>query len=188
MNRLGQNLLRLPLAAALVVMTLLLAVACTPPSPEERVAEARSRYDATLNAFHVRADPLAPAVDEEMMAAEGEGGEGEADEEMMEPEPMPVPVRQDVVLDLLIQTHTDDTLDNLTLDISQIDPAGNPKADYRAYVDVSHILKGPGQQVEYVLEDIDYQEGDGFAVEVRQVPPEEYGDYQEFVEAMAQGG
>ena len=62
----------------LVVVTAILCAACTPSSPIERVAEARSFYTATLNGFY--ATPIVPEP-EEGEAEEGEEGADDATEE-----------------------------------------------------------------------------------------------------------
>ena len=87
----------------------------------------------------------------------------------------------DVVLDIVIKNQNDSQLPGLTLDVSQAGAEGAEKGHWRAWVDSSKIGRGPGTQVSYTLRGVDYQQGDGFHVEVRNpVPPADRGDYREF--------
>lgn len=181
-----------PFAAAAVIAAATLA-ACAAQSPEERVAALRAEYEASLNSFQVREQPVEPppvrAPVEEAAAgppgAEPIAGEGEP----VEPEPAPAApeVRQDVLLDIVIHNRSDERLPGLTLDVEQVDAQGEPKTSYRIWVDTSNI--GPGSQgaISHRLEDVDYAPEDGFQVEVRQaIPPEQRGEYRELSEAGEQ--
>jgi hypothetical protein len=178
-------------ALALAAVVLLALAACEQPTPEERVAKLRSEYTAELNSFNVREVPLTEEAVEQEIAEEvaeealDEGGMGEPEVEVVEP----VPVRQDVMLDIVVRKEgSTDRLEGLTLDVYQVEANEAEKANYRIYVDVSRLNPGSRKAVSYVLEDVDYRQGDGFAVEVRQpVPPEIRGEYKEFEEAMADG-
>jgi hypothetical protein len=174
-------------------------LACAPGSPQEQVAEARSHYHATLNGFVVKNQPMPEpevGMEGEMAGAEGvegaEGaaaqpgaagepaaGEGEGEEMMMMEE---LPVTSDVVLDILVRNDGGDKLPGITVDVTQVDPAENEKGHWRVWVDTSSLgARSPGIQVSHVLPDVDYEEGDGFSVEVRNpVPAAERGEYQEF--------
>ncbi|MDX1503443.1 MAG: hypothetical protein R3325_13870 [Thermoanaerobaculia bacterium] len=178
-----------------IVVTVLLAVAtltvvaCAPKTPEERISQARGRYTARLNAFIVQETPVEP----EPVAAEGEGGEApaepvavtdEAGEEGEAMEEAPVETRTDVELDLLVQHDLDTALPGITLDVTMASPDGTEKASWKIYVETAGLPKANQKQVSYILEDVDYQEGDGFAAEIRHpVPPEERGEYREFAAA-----
>lgn len=120
----------------------------------------------------------APEAGAEAAAPAGEATEGE-DGIMVEDL---VPVKQDVLLDLLVRNeNVRGSLPGLTLDITQIDAAGNEKAHWRAWIDTSGIQRGPGEQLIHELEDVEFEEGDTFEVELRTpVPPGERGEYQEF--------
>lgn len=178
---------------ALVTAALLGLSACKQLTPEEKVAKMRAEYEAELNSFNVREVPLTePAVDEEAaeeMAAEApdESAMEEAGEEAMEA----MPVRQDVMLDIVVRKEgSTDRMDGITLDVYQMDgTTQEEKADYRIWVDVSGLNPGSRKAVTYVLEDVDFADGDGFAVEVRKpVPPEVRGEYKEFDMATSAGG
>ncbi len=144
---------------AVVGVLLVFAAACAAPSPEERVAAIRSRYHAELNpgGFSVRQTPLA--------GAEGEAGR----------------VRTDVLLDLQVWHESAEKLPGVTVDIAMQDPGGREKGHWRVWTDTSRLEKGPGMQISHVLEDVPYQEGDGFYAELRRdIPAEERGEYREF--------
>lgn len=176
--------------AALVTIT-----ACEAPTPEERVADLRSEYSAELNSFTVEETPLGDDVEDAEMAEEAaeeamDEADVMADEEMVEEEVVEeVLTRQDVLLDIVVRkTGSTEQLPGLTLDVYQVDADQADKATFRIYVDTSRLNKGGRKAVTHVLEDVDYEEGDGFAVEVRHpVPPELYPEYQEFEEATEEG-
>lgn len=185
--------------APLLALALVAAVlaGCQPQAPEERVAELRSEYSAELNSFTVQETPMVEesgmaagegemeAAGEEADAAPedaaGEAAGGEGTEEGIVEE---VPVRQDVYLDVVLRKEGSiETLEGITLDVYHRDAEGNEKTSYRFYVETPRLNKGSRKQVTHVLQDVDYDEGDGFAVEVRQpIPPELYGEYKEFSE------
>jgi hypothetical protein len=138
---------------------LLALMACAAGGPEDRVAALRSRYTASLNSFVVEETPREEAAPEAPSVA------------------------QDVLLDILIQSRADERLAGLTLDVTQVDKEKREKGRYRIWVDTSGVGKGRGESVFHRLQDIDYQEGDGFHVEVRHpVPLAERGLYREFGE------
>lgn len=182
----GEVGVRLSRKMLVVLLTLfLLPMACRQLSPEQRVQGLRAQYTAELNSFYV--EPAEEETSEEAMQ-EGETAGEEAEEaataeegeEVAEEEAVP----QNVVLDILVSTEALEYLPGITLDVSQADAAGNEKNHWRVWVDTSQVVRGPGTQVTKVLEGVDYEEGDGFAVEVRPaVPAEERGEYREFSEA-----
>ncbi len=169
--------------AGAVVLTLsigLALVACGPKSHAEKVAQTRALYSARLNGFVVEEEPLVEEVIGEIEAsAEGADVEEVALEEPADFEP--VAVSQRVLLDILIQHDTYDKLPGITVEISMADPSGQEKDHWRAWFDTSDIPKATVTQFTHILEDVSYEEGDGFYVEVRQpVPEEEWGEYKEF--------
>jgi hypothetical protein len=86
-----------------------------------------------------------------------------------------------ILLDLLIQ-HDDagEPLPGITLDVSMADSSGNEKAHRRIWVDTTRVGPG-GAQTSIQFDDLPYQPGDGFFVEVRSpVPAAERGEYKEF--------
>lgn len=196
--------LRFALAAAVLPAAALLGAACAQPTPEERVAALRSNYEATLQNFVIREEPLVdplavaePALEGEEAAAEeapAEGEEAAPGEELVEE----VPVRQDVVLDILVRHSNHENLPGLTVEVAQlgegapeqmtweeIEGSAHRKATWRVYLDTAAIGRGQGNSVVHRLEDLDdVAPGDRFVVVVRDpVPPGERGDYREFSEA-----
>lgn len=176
-------LITLCLAAAAVGF----ACASEPEDPAERVSEIRSRYSAQLNGFVVHQVPEAPA--EPPMEAPGEAAAPVADDEAGGPEVegaevlAAVPVSQAVTLDVLVSRDGREALSGLTLDVTQADAEDREKASWKIYLDVADVERGSGTQIAYRLEDVEYEEGDGFHVEVRHpVPAAERGEYREFQE------
>ncbi len=166
---------------------LLLLAACG-GSPEEKVARLRGMYSARLNGFLVQAQ-AAPEpeiyIEEgaEPMAPETDMEEGEGDAEMAEPMEME-PANPNIMLDILIQHDSPKLLAGITLDISMADSAGNEKGAWKVWFDTSKMKKANVTQYTHVLEDVPYEEGDGFFAEVRHpVPAAERGEYSEFSSA-----
>lgn len=191
-----------PAALLLAAAVALGLAACEPLPPEEQVAELRGDYTAELNSFNVRETPMVEESgmevgdETEMTDLDTADEAGAAAEPAIEPaiegeevvEEMPM--RQDVMLDIVLYKQSgDERLPGLTLDVSQVDAQENDKASYRIWVDTSRLNKGSRRAVSYVLEDVDFEEGDKFAVEVRpNVPPEVRDQYQEFADAAAGEG
>ena len=177
----------LALTALCLAAVLGLACASEPEDPAEQVSEIRSRYSAQLNGFVVHQVPEQPA--EPPAEVPGEEGEPVADDpaEGAEAEGVevlePVPVSQAVTLDILVALEGRESLPGLTLDVTQVDVQEQEKASWKVYLDVADVHRGPGTQIAYRLEDVEYAEGDGFHVEVRHpVPAAERGEYREFQE------
>jgi hypothetical protein len=172
-------------------LALALSFAACAKSGEERAAELRARYEAQLNAFAVRQQP---ELDLDGAAVPGPEGAGDAmpagdappagdpaDVPADVPAAVPPPeVRQDVMLDILVSHTAPEKLPGITLDVSHVGADQKEKGHWRVWVDTSTLERGPGTQVTHVLEDVDYQPGDGFHVEVRpSIPPEERSQYLE---------
>lgn len=192
----------LSLTLALAVAVTLLAGACAQPTPEERVAELRGNYEATLQNFVVREEPLIDMAPEgeEAMAEEAPAEPAPGSDEPAEGEEIveEVPVRQDVTLDILLRHSNHENLPGVTVEVAQmgegaademsweeVEASPHRKASWRVYLDTSTIGRGQGNSVVHTLEDVDGVEpGDKFVVTVRKpVPPGERGDYREFAEA-----
>ncbi len=198
------------LLGSIILLVLVGLVACTPSSPEERVAEARSKYRVTLNTFFaqqpeveemtdemtggamdemtmdematdVAASASAAAGDEAAAADEAAPMDGE---EGMDEELDMGPQPTNMLFDLVVLFEGTDPLDGLTLDISQADPFEAEKATFRHYIDLGPMVKSETRQVSFELEIMDYEEGDLFSVNLREyVAPEDRSAYREFVEA-----
>lgn len=185
MARIAVNFLVMALSITLIGGV----VACAEKSPEERVASLRAKYTASLNGFFVKEEPM-PMDSEEVV--EGESVETD----------MPAPVEEstagddvdpimeipdtgkDVLLDFVVRQDSAEKLPGITVEISQADAQGVEKGHWRHWIDTSELEKGPGLQFSHTLEGIDYEEGDGFNVSIRQViPPEEMSEYREFQQA-----
>ena len=167
---------------SVILLSVMVMAACAPADPEERVAELRARYDARVNSFYVKAEPViveAMVEPDDMEEAEPEADapEGEAMEEA-EPE---VALTQNAHLDLIIQHDANEMLPGLTIEIFMVDSAEQEKGRWQLWVDTSELRKANQMQLTHVLEDVPYVEGDGFAAEVRTpIPAAERGDYPEF--------
>ena len=167
---------------------LLLLTACGGGTPEERVSRLRGMYSARINGFLVQEQaPAEPemAVEEGMEGEEpaAEPAEGDEGEEMAEPMAMP-PANPNILLDILIQHDSPEKLPGITVDISMADADGNEKGAWKAFFDTSKMLKANVTPYSHVLEDVPYEEGDGFFAEIRHpVPAAERGDYEEFSSA-----
>ncbi len=164
------------LLAASLICVAAFASACRQKSPEEAFEAARSAYKAELQNFVLR-EAAADLVDEVTDEATADTGDAASEEEAVVIEP-PNP---DVLLSVLVSTDSADTLPQLTLDISQADAAGQERQHWRRTVDTSDIQKGSASQLTIVLEDVDFQENDGFHVEVRpSIPMADRGAYPEY--------
>jgi hypothetical protein len=177
--------------ALLLPLVALALAACTPKSNADRVAKLRTYYKARIIGFVVQAEPVAEvapaAVDEDGATAASSADEpalaGDDDGAPME-EAVPE-IRQDIMVDILLQHDSPQKLSGITLDIEMVDADQQPKGAWKVWVDTADLPKATGTQFTHVLEDVDYVEGDGFNVEVRTpVPAEERGEYREFSEPL----
>ena len=179
----------------LLIFAALTVWGCPKATPEERVAQARSRYSVTLNGFFAKEEPVpevapetdaigeaaAAAVAAEAAVAEEETAEGEGEADEME---MEGPRGVDVLLDLIVQHDMDTALPGITVDLTMVDADRNEKGAWTLWIETDGLPKANQKQITHILEDVDYEDGDGFSVEIRSyVPPEDYGDYREFAEA-----
>lgn len=158
------------------VLSIFALVACSEKTPEEKLQAWRAQYTAELGSFTIEQEPV--VVDEavEVEETDGEGG----DQEEVVAAGIAV-VTTNVVLDILVSTKALDKLDGLTIDFSHVDGAKNEKDHRLLWIDTSQLERGPGAQITYVVEGVDYTEGDGFAVEVRvPVPTDQQSQYREF--------
>lgn len=172
--------------SSLGVLGLLLLLGCQSETFEERVARLRDGYTITSGGFVVKQTPPPPAAPaatapETLPDAATPAGEATAEEDGILIEDL-LPVRQDVLLDLSVRNdNVRGSLPGLTLEVTQVDAAGNEKEHWRAWIDTSGIERGPGAQLAHELEDVEFVEGDSFHIEVRSpVPPAERSEYREF--------
>ena len=204
-----QSLNRVVLSVLTLACVVFLA-GCPAKSPEEQIAEARSQYTVQLNTWAPRdpevvveealegeaegamagapqaaaeaAGAAEAAVAAEAIVAEGEEaaeGEGEMDMEMESG-----PKTRPIFFDLIVRFDGYDALPGLTVDITHADAFEKEKAVYRQWLDTSGMAKSDTRQIDFILDDIAFEEGDVFSVQLRSnIPAEERGDYQEFAAA-----
>ena len=174
------------LGVASVLLAGVLLSGCAAKSPADKVADLRGQYSARLNGFLLEEEPLVTEVPE-LEAVEIvdeaviDGVEpGEVVEELAA-----IEVREKVRLDILIQHRSDEKLPGITVDISMVDSAEVEKGHWQVWFDTSEVTKATVTQFTHLLEEVGYEEGDGFFVEIRHpIPVEERGDYREFPEAL----
>ena len=110
--------------------------------------------------------------------------EGVIEEEAIDPM-ADIEVSQKVRLDVLIQHRSDERLPGITVDISMIDSSEVEKGHWRVWFDTSEVTQATVTQFTHLLEDVGYEEGDGFFLEVRHpVPVEERSEYRDFSTAL----
>ena len=171
------------LALSAACVGVLAALACAQPSAEQQIEERRAQYEVQLTSFAVEdvpqlppveADPTAPGETEGVATtppveaiSPGEAGAGATDAVSS-----PVPTTTKIVLDMLVTTSANEVLPGLTVELEQIGPGGAVKMERQLWLDVSRVARGAAAQITHTVEDIDYQEGDGFAVSIRSpIPP-----------------
>ena len=169
------------LSLAFIVVCVIVLASCAGQTPVEKVAAARAEYKATLNSFFVKQTPL------EVMVPEGEDDEatteGDDAEALMEGEEAPeeIPTRQDAVLDVIVQHDSAKPLAGLTLDITMVDNEQNEVESWLRWVDTTGLPKANQRPYSIVFEDVEYEEGYGFFVEVRHpIAESERSQYREF--------
>lgn len=188
-----------PLRARALARPLLVAAAaaaamgCAQPSPEQRVEALRAQYDVQLTSFAVHDQPQAAPLEGDLAAAQP--GEEAAPAEAAAPAapddaaaavPEAVPTVTQLVLDILVTTEADEGLPGLTVELEQVGQDGKVKMQRALWLDVSQVRRGSGAQITHVVEDVEYQEGDAFAVSIRSpVPPAERAAYSEFGGAVS---
>jgi hypothetical protein len=140
--------------ATTAVMLLLAALACGPRlTREQKVELLRAQYTASLESLVVNQDPVsAPPV-----------------------------VRADAVLDIRVSTTAEEYLPGVTVDIEHVDAQRRHKDRDTVWVDTSTLVRGEAVTVTRLLENVDWDTGDGFSVEVRRaIPAEDRAAYKEF--------
>ena len=194
------------ITCCLVAFVFLVAAGCGPNSPEDQVAATRAQYTVRLESFTAEQPEPEPVMEEEVVAEEGEaaatatasavesamvaeeavageegaGEEGMDEEEVVESGPRPT----DVILHLLVRFGGDEALPGITVEVTQADPFGKEKEPTLHWVETAGMGKSDVQQVDLRLEGIEYEDGDGFSVLLRQtVPAEDRAQYREFAEA-----
>ena len=198
-----------PYAVLVLALVALALTACAQKSPEERVAEARTKYSIRSTSF-LPQEPAAPvdAMDEGMMGDEmvDETSDGEmpadaatedsvdgtmddADGDAMadaggEGDGMAT-AKHEVLFDLIVQFDGNDPLPGVTVEITHADPFEKEKGSFRHYLETGPMVKSETKQLSFTVPDLDFVDGDLFSVDIRgHVPPEERGEYREFAETQ----
>lgn len=160
-------LLRAGASIGAVTLLGLFAFACGPTDPYLQIEKSRAQYEAQMQGgFYVdeRVVEREPVLDSEGM------------EVSIEPD-----VEKDVLLDFLVKNGADQPLDGITVEVEHVDSTGELKQAHRIYVDVSSVGKGNVGQFSERLINVDYVDGDAFAVSIRTpVPEAERSAYREF--------
>lgn len=198
-TRRSARLPRSAAAAAVLVLAAGLLAGCGPDDPAEQVEAARARYEAEAVSFSVDQTPRGPA--QEPAAAPGETAPAPDEAAGEEPATERPPgdeaagdaaldgaeaadLEQDAILDILLRFNGTDPLPGITVDVTHADAAGNDKRVHLVYLDTSNVHRGTPTQIVHRLEDVPYEEGDGFHATVRSpIPPAERDLYREFAEA-----
>ena len=176
------------LCVAALVMTV---VGCGLESPEEKVAKIRSEYTIELNSWEAQEPPS--AVEETMEEAVAEAAvaetpataeEGAAEDEMPmdEEEIESGPQPRDVLFDLVVYFRGRKALKGITVDVTHADAADQEKAVYQQWIDTAGMINGETRQVDFVLEGMEVEDGDAFAVTLASGVPADLGKYREFSE------
>lgn len=180
---LSPNTVYRSIVTALATLLLAAIAGCAPSSPEQEIAEIRSGYQVELNSWRaLQPEPVEPALDETAEAAEGaaaaaaDAAADVVDEEEIETGPQQV----DVLFDLVVFFRGRKSLDGITVDVTQADASKAEKAVYRQYIEVAGMVNGETRQVDFVLEGLELEEGDGFAVELVPGVPADLSEYREF--------
>lgn len=143
------------LLAAALAGAAIVGASCS-DDPIARVERQRAHYQASLGGFVVREYP----------PNDGQAG------------------KQEILLDVLVSFDGREPLEGITLDLSMADGAGREKARRALWTDVSGLERGGSRQLTLVVDDLPYQAGDGFWIEVRSpVPEAERSGYRELAEA-----
>jgi hypothetical protein len=90
-------------------------------------------------------------------------------------------VRTDAILDILVSSAGEEQLPGLTLDIQHLDAERRSKDRCTFWVETATLARGESTQVTHTLENVAWETGDGYTVEVRKsIPSAERSGYREF--------
>lgn len=180
-------------------------------SREEEIELVRSQYTAELQSLTVKQDPVLGGVPDNATAADAGaeseapdvaaevtgaavqaadagtaesasvGAETGSADDVEAAGDETASVRTDVILDILVSTRGQEYLPGITLDVEHVDEERRAKDRRTLWVDTTGLVRGAGTQITHVLENVDWEVGDGFFVEVRTpIPAEERSGYREF--------
>jgi hypothetical protein len=133
------------------------ALACGPRlTSAETIELRRSLYRAELRSLAVKQDPVAA----------GAGAPA---------------VRSDAILQVVVTTAGQQDLPGVTLDVRQVGADRHVKERRQVWVETAGLGRGGETRVTHVMENVDWDAGDGFVVEVRTpIPAAERAAYREF--------
>jgi hypothetical protein len=154
--------------AAPIVILLPWAAGCGPRlTREERIELLRSQYTASLESLTVEQEPVEGGA-----AVGSESGAGES---------APPRVRTDAVLDILVSSAGEARLPGLTLDIEHLDAERRAKDRSTLWVETASLAPGQSTQVTHTLDNVAWETGDAYTVEVRKsIPAAQRSLYREF--------
>lgn len=171
-------------------------LACQAQTPEQIVNEARSQYNVQITGS-LPQQPVSDASEADEALQEGEDTDSadadqpaspDSDEASIEDtvdeegcalpeEQQPVPV----LFDVIVSFDGRKPLPGVTVDIEHKDPFDKVKGTYRQFIETPNMAKDDVLLKDFVLEDVSYEPGDLFILEIRSpIPPEEQSEYREF--------
>jgi hypothetical protein len=108
----------------------------------------------------------------------GAGGAGTASPSFLSVTPL---VRTDAVLDIRVSSAGQEQLPGVTLDIEHLDAERRSKDRRRLWVETAALAPGESTQVTHILENVVWETGDAYTVEVRRgISSAERSAYREF--------
>ncbi len=181
------------LSIVLLALALLLATGCDSGTPEEKVAKVRAQYKVELNSWSAQDPPQAEPPMEEAAEAVAEAAEAagaaetaeaaaEAEEGAMDEEEMSGPQPNNVLFDLVVYFRGRKALKGITVDVTHADASQQEKAVYQQWIDTTGMFNGDTRQVDFMLEGMEVEDGDAFAVTLASGVPADLGNYPEFSE------
>ncbi len=189
--------IRSVLPFALLAFALLLTAGCDTGTPEEKIAKIRAQYKVELNSWSAQDPPQAESPMEESAGDEGaeavavaaaaaEAGAAaaaeaaeEAEEGAMDEEEMSGPQPKNVLFDLVVYFRGRKALEGITVDVTHADSAQQEKAVYQQWLDTAGMINGDTRQMDFMLEGMEVEDGDAFAVTLASGVPADLGNYAE---------
>ncbi len=150
-------------------------LACSRKSPADKIAEVRNQY-TVQDARPQKQNPIGDASAMDVALSEGEEAR-----EAGTAAPAQAARPTSILFDVVLSFRGSQSLPGITLDITHTDAQGRTKEVRRQYVETPKMTNSGVLQQGFVLDNLQYEEGDGFQVDVRSfIPVEERGEYREF--------
>ena len=189
---------RFPSSFLFALLALVLGlVACAPADPATQVAKDRQNYQVANVTWRVLEPPSPPMVEEMDPAAMEEGAvemaeeateasmdetadavadeAADAAEAMAEGMEAAIEVMDDgtraILFDVMIAKDGHDTLAGVTLDVTHASASETEKEVRRHFIETEGMAKGEVRQVAFEIDGWDYEDGDLFSVELREIVP-----------------